>query len=42
MNRAELAWRRVLAEQSIADVLSDADGHAPGFAGAVRASFARS
>ena len=42
MNRAELAWRRVLAEQSIADVLSEADGHAPGFAGAVRATFARS
>ena len=42
MNRAELAWRRALAEQSITDVLSAADGHAPGFAGAVRASFARS
>ena len=41
MNRAELAWRRALAEQSIADVLSEADGHAPGFAGRVRASFAR-
>jgi len=42
MNRAELAWRRALAEQSIADVLAEADGHAPGFAGTVRASFARS
>ena len=42
MNRAEVAWRRALAEQSIADVLAEADGHAPGFATAVRANFARS
>jgi Rrf2 family protein len=41
MGRAELAWRRALAEQTIADLLVEANEHAPGMAAAVRASYSR-
>ncbi len=41
MNRAELAWRRALAEQTIADVRADADRYGPGIAAVVRAAFWR-
>jgi Rrf2 family protein len=39
MRRAELAWRRALAAQSIADVRDEADAHAPGLAGSIRESY---
>lgn len=41
MRRAELAWRRELAGQTIADVLAEADEHAPGVAAVVRSAFGR-
>lgn len=41
MQRAELAWRRELAAQSVADVRAEADRHAPGAATTVRRAFGR-
>ncbi len=39
MRRAELAWRRALAEQTVADVLAEADAHAPGMRAIVRRAY---
>jgi Rrf2 family protein len=36
MRRAELAWRRALAEQTLADVQADAERDVPGLGGRVR------
>jgi Rrf2 family protein len=41
MGRAEAAWRKALAEQSLADVRVAAEGHAPGVAAHVRHAFGR-
>jgi hypothetical protein len=41
MQRAELAWRRELARQTVADVRTEADLHAPAAAAAVRRAFGR-
>ncbi len=41
MQRAELAWRRELAGQTIADVRAAAEQHAPGAAAVVRRAFGR-
>ncbi len=41
MTRAELAWRRALAGQTIADVLAEANAHAPGLRALVRAAYGR-
>jgi Rrf2 family protein len=41
MQRAELAWRRALAAQTIADVKAEADLDAPGIAGVVRRAHGR-
>lgn len=41
MQRAELAWRRELAGQTIADIRAEADRHAPGAATAVRRALGR-
>ena len=41
MRRAELAWRRELAAQTVADVRAEADQHAPGAAGVSRRAFGR-
>jgi Rrf2 family protein len=41
MQRAELAWRRSLAAQTIADVRAEADTRAPGVAPAVRRTYGR-
>jgi Rrf2 family protein len=41
MHRAELAWRRELAAQTIADVRAEVDDHAPGVGGRVRRAFGR-
>ncbi|MFC4947326.1 RrF2 family transcriptional regulator [Pseudonocardia sp. GCM10023141] len=41
MQRAELAWRRELARQTIADVRAEADAHAPGAGPVLRRSFGR-
>jgi Rrf2 family protein len=41
MRRAELAWRRELAAQTVADVRAEADQHAPGAAGVARRAFGR-
>ena len=41
MQRAELAWRRSLAAQTIADIRAEADEHTPGVAGAVRRAYGR-
>jgi len=41
MQRAELAWRRELAAQTVADVRSEADRHAPAAAAVVRRAFGR-
>lgn len=42
MRRAELAWRRELAAQTIADLRAEADRHAPAAAAAIRTAFGRS
>ena len=39
MRRAELAWRRSLAGQTIADVAAEAQGYAPTIPTVVRAAF---
>ena len=39
MRRAELAWRRSLADQTIADVAAEAQGYAPTIPTIVRAAF---
>jgi Rrf2 family protein len=41
MQRAELAWRKALAAQSVADVRAEADKHAPGMAERVRHAYGR-
>ena len=41
MQRAELAWRRELAAQTVADVRTEADRHAPAAAAVVRRAFGR-
>lgn len=41
MHRAELAWRRELAAQTVADVRTEADRHAPGVAESVRRAYGR-
>jgi Rrf2 family protein len=41
MQRAELAWRRSLAAQTIADVRAEAGEHAPRVAAAVRRTYGR-
>ncbi len=41
MQRAELAWRRELAAQTVADVRAEADGHAPAAAQVARRAFGR-
>ncbi|WP_342666196.1 Rrf2 family transcriptional regulator [Pseudonocardia spinosispora] len=38
MQRAELAWRKALAAQTLADVRAEAERHAPGVGVAVRAA----
>ncbi|MEU8632604.1 Rrf2 family transcriptional regulator [Amycolatopsis sp. NPDC048633] len=42
MQRAELAWRRSLASQTIADVKAEAELHAPTIADVARRAYARS
>lgn len=41
MQRADLAWRGALADQTVADVRAEADLHAPAAAAAVRRAFGR-
>jgi hypothetical protein len=41
MRRAELAWRRELAAQTVADVREEADRHAPGACAAARRALGR-
>lgn len=41
MGRADIAWRRALSEQTIADVQLEADGHVPGFGAVVRKAYVR-
>jgi hypothetical protein len=41
MRRAELAWRRELAAQTVADVRAEADRHAPGACAAARRALGR-
>ncbi|MGD9530015.1 RrF2 family transcriptional regulator [Pseudonocardia sp.] len=41
MQRAELAWRRELAAQTIADLRADADRHAPAAGAALRRALGR-
>ncbi len=41
MGRADIAWRHALSEQSIADVMAEADGHAPNLGVVVRGKYAR-
>ncbi|MGE3289289.1 MAG: Rrf2 family transcriptional regulator [Pseudonocardia sp.] len=41
MQRAELAWRRELAAQTVADLRTQADRHAPAAGAAVRAALGR-
>jgi len=41
MQRAELAWRRSLAAQTVADVRAEADLAAPTTAGVVRRAYGR-
>nr|WP_221775607.1 Rrf2 family transcriptional regulator [Pseudonocardia petroleophila] len=41
MRRAELAWRRELAGQTVADVRDEADRHAPGARDATRRAYGR-
>jgi len=41
MGRADIAWRRALSDQTIADVQRESDGHAPRFGAVVRTAFAR-
>lgn len=39
MRRAEMAWRKELAAQTIADVRAEADAHAPGAAAVARKAY---
>ena len=41
MGRADLAWRRAVSDQTIADVQRESDGHDPGFGTDVRTAFTR-
>jgi Rrf2 family protein len=41
MRRAELAWRRSLASQTITGIRMEAEDHAPGIADAVRGAYGR-
>ena len=41
MGRAELAWRKTLAAQSLADVRAEAEAHAPAVGSYVRGGFGR-
>jgi Rrf2 family protein len=41
MRRAEIAWRRELAAQTVADVREEADRHAPGACAAARRALGR-
>ena len=41
MRRAEMAWRHALADQTVADVRSEADRHAPGACAAARRMLGR-
>jgi Rrf2 family protein len=41
MHRAEMAWRRELAAQTLADIRAEADGHAPGVGDHVRRAYGR-
>lgn len=41
MGRADLAWRRALSDQTIADVQREADEHAPRFGAVVRKAYVR-
>lgn len=41
MGRADIAWRRALSDQTIADVQREADGHAPGYGAVVRTAYQR-
>lgn len=41
MRRAEIAWRRELAAQTIADIRAEADRHAPGASSVARRAFGR-
>ncbi|MEU4666368.1 Rrf2 family transcriptional regulator [Amycolatopsis sp. NPDC023774] len=41
MHRAELAWRKVLAAQTIADIKAEAELHAPAVAGVARRAYGR-
>ena len=41
MQRAELAWRKALAAQTLADVKAEAELHAPAIAGAARRTCGR-